>query len=78
MADHNNITMRLHKRQGEVLLSAANEILYGGAAGGGERLDKLLGDQRRAVPLPHRLAGGYGRLLFCRRVHKQELSKRKE
>lgn len=36
MADHNNITMRLHKRQGEVLLSAANEILYGGAAGGGK------------------------------------------
>lgn len=36
MADQNNITMRLHKRQGEVLLSAANEILYGGAAGGGK------------------------------------------
>ena len=36
MAERNDITFRLHQRQGEVLLSEANEILYGGAAGGGK------------------------------------------
>ncbi len=32
----NEVTFRLHKRQGDVLLSPATEILYGGAAGGGK------------------------------------------
>ena len=36
VAERNDITFRLHQRQGEVLLSEANEILYGGAAGGGK------------------------------------------
>ena len=36
--ERNDITFRLHQRQGEVLLSEANEILYGGAAGGGKAL----------------------------------------
>ena len=36
MSNPEEITYQLHERQGEVLLSPANEILYGGAAGGGK------------------------------------------
>ena len=36
MESPEEITYQLHARQGEVLLSPANEILYGGAAGGGK------------------------------------------
>lgn len=36
MDEKQEVEFRLHARQGKVLLSEANEILYGGAAGGGK------------------------------------------